>query len=225
MSIYKKFLGSDFEKLHPKLQERFGLSVENKMCMIGTGKMERIWNAGLHTKPFLLFGTRRNIMFPETGADIPFTIENYSYLDGFGRETVTWIRKFYFKNKTRNFDATMVYSHKQNRIIDYLGNMQHLVTDLDLKVNSDGSISITSGPQRFYEKKIGFNFPELFSGNAEVKESYDEKNDRFNISVKVSNKTFGDIFGYNGFFKAEFKKIEAEDIPAYAKPLREEIRE
>ncbi|MEO5643020.1 MAG: DUF4166 domain-containing protein [Bacteroidia bacterium] len=225
MSIYKKMLGSDFQKLHPKMQERFDLSIENGMRMKGTGQMDRIWNAGIHTKPFLQLGTMRNIMFPETGKDIPFTIENYCYLDSFGRETVTWIRKFYFEKKTRNFDATMVYSNKQNRIIDYLGNKQHLVTDLDLKVTNEGGIIIRSGPQRFYEKKLGFDFPELFSGNAVVNESYDENTGRFNISVKVHNKTFGDIFGYNGFFKAEFKNIEPENIPAYAKPLREEIRE
>lgn len=225
MSIYKKYLGSDFAKLHPKMQERFGLSCENGLSMKGTGKMDRIWNAGLHTKPFLHIGTARNIMFPETGNDVPFTIENYCYIDSFGRETVAWIRKFYFEKKTRHFDATMVFSDKQHRLIDYLGNKQHLVTDLELKVKSDGSLTIRSGPQRFYEKKVGFNFPQLFSGNAEVHESYDEKNDRFNISVNVSNKTFGTIFGYTGYFKAEFKKISAEDIPAYARPLREEIRE
>ena len=48
MSIYKKYLGSDFEKLHPKMQQRFSMSSENGLSMIGTGKMERIWNAGWH---------------------------------------------------------------------------------------------------------------------------------------------------------------------------------
>lgn len=225
MSIYKKYLGSDFAKLHPKLQERFGISQENRLMMKGTGKMDRVWNAGLHTRPFLKVGTLRNIMFPETGTGIPFTIENYCYIDSFGRETVAWIRKFQFGKKTRRFDATMVFSEKQHRLIDYLGTMQHLVTDLELKANSDGSITIRSGPQRFYEKKIGFNFPGLFSGNAEVNELYDEQRDGFRIDVCVSNRTFGKIFGYSGFFKAEFRKITPQDIPAYARPLREEIRE
>ena len=33
-------------------------------------------------------------MFPETGSNIPFTIENYAFVDQFGRETVSWIRTF-----------------------------------------------------------------------------------------------------------------------------------
>jgi len=225
MSIYKKYLGSDFDKLHPKMQQRFSMSSENGLTMIGTGKMERIWNAGFHVLPFLHFGTRRNIMFPETGQDIPFSIENYAYKDSFGRETVTWIRQFHFAKKTRHFDATMIFSEKENRIVDYLGNKQHLAVDIDMKVNPNGSVTIQSGNQRFYEGPIAFRFPEMFSGKAEVNEFYDEAEDIFRISVKVSNKTFGDIFGYNGFFKAEFKKVKPEEIPAYAKPLREENRE
>ena len=225
MSIYKKYLGSDFEKLHPKMQQRFSMSSENELAIIGTGKMERIWNAGFHVLPFLHFGTRRNIMFPESGKNIPFSIENYAYKDRFGRETVTWIRQFHFAKKKRRFDATMIFSEKENRIVDYLGNKQHLAVDIDMKVNPDGSVTIKSGNQRFYEGPAAFKFPEMFSGNAEVNEFYDEAADLFRISVKVSNQTFGAIFGYNGYFKAEFKHVKPEEIPAYAKPLREENRE
>lgn len=193
--------------------------------MIGRGYMDRIWNAGIHTLPFLYIGTIRHIMFPETGTNIPFTIENYAYLDSFGRETVSWIRQFHFKNKIRHFDATMVHSNKRAKIIDYLGTHQHLAVDIDMKVNIDGSLTIHSSHQRFYEGAIGFRFPGFFSGDATVNESYDEKTNQFNISVRVSNNTFGNIFGYNGYFKAEFCKIDPGKIPAYAKPLREEIRE
>jgi len=207
------------------MQQRFGLSANKNQYMIGRGAMDRIWNAGIHVLPFLFIGTRRNIMFPETGKDIPFTIENYAYIDSFGRETVSWIRQFHFKNKIRHFDATMIYSPQRGKIIDYLGTKQHLAVDIDIKVNTDGSITIHSGNQRFYEGNVGFRFPAFFSGDAEVNESYDESKDRFNISVKVGNKKFGNIFGYNGYFKAEFHNIAPREIPAYAKPTREEIRE
>ena len=48
-------------------------------------------------------------MFPQKGRDIPFTIENYAYKDMFGRETVTWVRKYQFPDRIRRFDATMIY--------------------------------------------------------------------------------------------------------------------
>lgn len=225
MSIYKQYLGSDFEKLHPMMQKRFSISTASGLCMVGKGTMDRIWNGGLHTLPFLSLGTKRNIMFPESGNNIPFTIENYAYTDSYGRETVAWIRQFYFRNVLRNFDATMVLSHEDGRIIDYLGTKQHLAVDISMRVNSNGGLTILSGGQRFYEGGLAFRFPMLFSGTAEVNESYNESNDTFNISVKVSNKAFGPLFGYNGSFKAQFRQISPAQIPDYVKPLREESRE
>ncbi|MFB9862872.1 DUF4166 domain-containing protein [Rufibacter immobilis] len=224
-SIYEQYLGPDFQKLHPMLQKRFSMSNQNHLAMVGTGVMERIFNAGWHTLPFLYVGTWRNIMFPETGIGIPFTIENYAYQDSHGRETVTWIRKFQFGSKVRRFDATMIRSRQNGNIIDYLGNRQHLAVDINMKANLDGSLTIFSGNQRFYEGPVAFTFPGLFSGNAEVNESYDEAQDLFKISVQVKNKYVGVLFGYTGHFKAEFKTVPPAKIPAYAKPLREEIRE
>ena len=80
-SIYERALGSDFEKLHPKIQQRFGFGSEDGVAAIGSGVMEEIWRGRIYTVPFLYLGAWRRIMFPETGRDIPFTIENYAYRD------------------------------------------------------------------------------------------------------------------------------------------------
>jgi hypothetical protein len=224
MSIYKQYLGKDFERLHPMMQQRFGISSEQPVYMLGTGTMEYIRNAGWHTLPFLYLGTIRDIMFPETGKNIPFTIENYGYKDSFGRETVSWNRKFHFGEKVRRFDATMVYNEQEHNIVDYLGNRQHLAVDISMRVNDATSITIQSGNQRFYEGKIAFRYPAFLSGNATVEESYDEAADLFHIKVTVSNKTFGNLFQYKGYFKAAFKPLLL-GVPADAKPLREEIRQ
>ena len=224
MSIYKQYLGKDFERLHPRMQQRFGIGSDRPVYMLGTGVMEQVSNAGWYTLPFLYTGTLRNIMFPETGRNIPFTIENYGYKDSFGRETVSWNRKFHFGKKVRRFDATMIYDATTNKIVDYLGNRQHLAVDIDIKVNEDRSVTIRSGNQRFREKWLSFRYPGFLSGNATVQESYDEQEDLFRIEVTVSNKTFGTLFRYKGSFRAEFKEL-TEGIPADAKPLREEIRQ
>ena len=93
-SIYTRALGDEFHRLHPQLQRRFGFSSSDGVASIGRGVMHRIWNGRFYTEPFLHLGTCRHIMFPETGTDIPFTIENYAFVDRFGRETVSWVRTF-----------------------------------------------------------------------------------------------------------------------------------
>jgi Domain of unknown function (DUF4166) len=125
-SIYQQALGADFDRLHPRLQERFGFSSADNVCQIGTGVMTDIWRGPFWTLPFLLIGSTRRVLFPSRGKQIPFTISNYAYADSFGRETVTWSRRFKMRNRIRAFDATMILSNERGKIIDYLGTHQHL---------------------------------------------------------------------------------------------------
>ena len=88
-SIYEQVLGADFHRLHPQIQRRFGFSSSDGIASIGRGVMDEIWKGRFYTEPFLRVGSWRRIMFPETGRHIPFTIENYAFVDQFGRETVS----------------------------------------------------------------------------------------------------------------------------------------
>ncbi|HET6248039.1 MAG TPA: DUF4166 domain-containing protein [Tepidisphaeraceae bacterium] len=223
-SIYQTVLGSDFSRLHPQIQKRFGFSSADQICAIGKGVMDRLWHGRFYTLPFLYVGSWRRIMLPERGVNVPFQIENYAYRDSLGRETITWLRTFYTK-KPRRFDAYMIYSQTRGRIVDYLGTHQHLAVDLDLSVDARGGLQLVSGEQRFYEGPLGFRFPVFFSGIADVCEWYDDAAGKFRIDVNVSNKTWGPLFGYSGSFDVEWIPRTAQQIPADAKPRREERRE
>lgn len=222
-SIYQRALGSDFFRLHPQIQRRFGLNSQNGMAALGTGVMDRIWHGRFYTLPFLYVGTWRRIMFPEHGRNVPFTIENYAYRDPLGRETVTWVRTFE-TNRRRRFDAYMIYSEKRGCIVDYLGTHQHLAVDLEPAIAPNGGLRLRSGAQRFYEGVVGFSFPLLFSGVAEVCEWYDDEQECFRIEVTVSNGAWGRLFGYVGRFQVEWKSLTA-GIPAAILPRRVEARE
>ena len=223
-SIYQRALGSDFNRLHPQIQRRFGFSSADNVAAVGRGVMEEIWKGRFYTVPFLYVGTWRRIMFPETGRDIPFTIENYAFVDTFGRENVSWIRTFQSR-RTRRFDAYMIYSDARGCIVDYLGSHEHLAVDIDLSVDEQGGLRLRSGAQRFYEGPLGFTFPMLFSGIADVHEWYDEKTQRFRIVVDVHNKTWGPLFGYRGSFDVEWLKVDGVTVPDHILPYRQERRE
>ena len=224
-SIYQRALGSDFSRLHPMIQRRFGFSSQDGRASIGEGVMEEIWRGPGYTVPFLWLGSWRRIMFPDRGRDVPFRIENYAYRDDLGRETVTWIRSFELDRRHRRFDAYMIYSEKRNRIVDYLGSHQHLAVDLDLQVDERGGIRIRSGQQRFHEGVVGFRFPLLFSGVADVSEWYDDVEDRYRIEVSVNNRAWGPLFGYRGWFLAGDLACETAPIPRGVYPVRVERRE
>jgi hypothetical protein len=223
-SIYQRALGSDFGRLHPEIQRRFGFSSADGIAAIGRGVMDEVWRGRFYTVPFLYIGTWRRIMFPEVGRGIPFTIENYAFVDNFGRETVTWIRTFESKRR-RRFDAYMVYSERRYCIVDYLGSHEHLAVDIELQADEQGGLCLRSGAQRLYEGAIAFNFPMPFSGIAEVREWYDEAAACFRITVDVRNRAWGRLFGYRGSFSVEWVPVAEGRVPPHVLPRRQERRE
>jgi len=223
-SIYRKALGAEFDRLHPKVQWRFGFASIDETCQIGTGVMDEVWHGPWWTLPFLLLGSARHVLFPSRGTHVPFTIANYAYVDRFGRETVTWSRRFHLPRRVRSFDATMIYGTRRDTIVDYLGTHQHLAVDLHCWVD-DGAMCIRSGEQRFYEGPVAFRFPLILSGVANVREWWDEEAGCFRIEVHVANRILGPLFGYRGAFTVDEHPCRAAEIPADVRPRRDERRE
>lgn len=221
-SIFARAMGEDFARLHPMLQRRFGVSLAAGYACVGRGTMHRIRRGPWWTVPFLQLGRFRSILVPEVADDIPFRIDNHPYLDPFGRETVTFVRKFRMPRAPRRFDATMILG-ASGTIVDYLGSHQHLAVDLELTAEPDGSLLLRSGAQRFREGPLAFRFPLLFSGRAELRESYDDEAEVFRIRLEVRNRLFGFLFGYEGEFRCTFPASTL--VPAHILPVRHERRE
>ncbi|MBO4260835.1 DUF4166 domain-containing protein [Streptomyces griseorubiginosus] len=223
-SIFRTVMGADFDRLHPRLQRRFSVGLTSGEACTGRGVMDRVWHGGTFVRPFLALGATRNILIPTPGRNVPFTIENVPYTDTFGRETVTFVRTFDLPGRPRRFDAQMVLSPKGDRILDYLGTHQHLASELHFHAEPDGSLLIRSGEHRFREGAVDLRVPELIGATAEVRESYDETESRFRIQVRVVNRYFGPLFGYEGSFRATYTDIRTCGVRAGLRPVREESR-
>jgi hypothetical protein len=217
-SIFKRALGAEFARLHPRLRERFGFASTDRVGCVGTGVMDRVWRGSAGAVPFLRLGAARHILFPEQGVNIPFTIENYAYRDGYGRETLTFVRTFdVAPHRRRRFDATMVYSPERATIVDFLGTHQHFAVALELHADSRGGLWIHSGEQRY----AGRPFPRSLSGCARVHEWWDEAEACFRIDVRVVNRFLGPVFGYRGRFTTRYVDTGTAPVPVAVRPLRE----
>ncbi|MGX1272408.1 DUF4166 domain-containing protein [Streptomyces phaeoluteigriseus] len=223
-SIFRTAMGAGFDRLHPQLRRRFSVGLVSGEACTGRGVMDRIWHGGAFVKPFLALGGTRNILVPRAGRAVPFVIENVPYTDSFGRETVTFVRTFDLPGGARRFDAQMVLGPGGDRVIDYLGTHQHLATDLYLHAEADGSLLIRSGVHRFREGVVDARVPDLIGASAEVRESYDDATGRFRIRVRVVNRYFGPLFGYEGSFTATYSDVRDRDVRPGLRPVREEAR-
>ncbi|OII38033.1 hypothetical protein BIU98_15185 [Curtobacterium sp. MMLR14_010] len=220
-SVFEEALGADFQRLHPMMRRRFGVGLDAAEACVGQGVMQSIRRGPWWTVPFLQIGRLRNILVPDVGRDVPFTIENYPYRDEHGRETVTFVRTYTTRpGREARFDATMVLV--DGRVLDYLGSHQHLAVDLDLAVDERGGLVLTSDAQRFHEGPVSFRFPMLFSGRATLHEWWSDEDQAFHVDMQVHNRVFGFLFGYRGTFTCEW--VSATDAPARLKPRRTELR-
>lgn len=222
-SIFARALGSEFNDLHPLIQKLFGLCSSDHHVAISEGVMEEIWHGRFYMRPFLRLGEKRNLLFAEHARDVPFTLHNYAYIDSFGRETVTWNRMF-DSDPPRRFDESMIFSTKRNCVLVYAGSHQHLGVEMHIRAGDDGALHMTTGAQRLYEFRVGVRFPLLFSGIGRIRLSPSD-GDRLRIDVNISNRIWGPIFGYNGWFSTRYEPCPPANIPDDVKPLREERRE
>ncbi|CAL9450413.1 MULTISPECIES: DUF4166 domain-containing protein [Streptomyces] len=223
-SIFQAAMGPAFDRLHPALRRRFSVGLTSGEACTGRGVMDRIWHGPAFVKPFLALGGTRNILVPRAGRNVPFVIENVPYTDGFGRETVSFVRTFDLPGRPRRFDAQMVLGPRGDRVLDYLGTHQHLATDLRFHAEPDGSLLIRSGTHRFREGPVDLRVPDLVGATAEVRESYDDTTGRFRIRVRVVNRYFGPLFGYEGSFTASYTDIRTRGVRPGLRPVREEAR-
>lgn len=231
LSIFARAMGSDFHRLHPRMQERFGVNASDRRACVGRGVMDEVWRGRPVVAPFLRLGARRNLLFPETGRGIPFTIENYPYLDDHGRETVTFVRTFEVApGRRRRFDATMVLDSSRGPgrdvVVDYLGTHQHVAADLALAVDDavpgGGGLRIESSVMRLHEGPVSLRMHPLVCGRAVVREHWDESEQCYRIRVEVHHDAVGPVFGYHGRFTTTF--VDASTVPAAVRPYREQTR-
>ncbi|TCN25166.1 DUF4166 domain-containing protein [Mesobacillus foraminis] len=198
MSIYRELLGEDFQRLHPKLQQRYTFP-EGKP-FLGSGTMTRIENGGFWLKPFLAFATRWKFLFPEVGVDVPFTIKNTSRMLPSGETEIYWERTFYFKRRARHFNAFMTMDAERGVVKDYLGEPSLFYSDLKFEVTSDGRMRIRSGSQRVIIGKFESTVPRLLEGVVTVEEGYDDTREVYTIHVDIRNRLAGRLMSYQGEF-------------------------
>lgn len=219
-SIFQRAMGAEFDRLHPQIRTRFSVGVESGTGSIGRGVMTEIWHAGTWIRPFLALGASRHILVPRRGRGVPFVIENLPYVDSYGREAVTFARTFAFPQGAARFDATMVHDADRGCIVDYVGTHQHLITDLHLSADDEGGLVIRSGVHRFHEGPLRLRVPEAVSGEARVREWYDDDARCFRIEVALVNRWCGRLFGYRGTFQAE-RVAAGAHLRADLRPVRE----
>ncbi|PSP49664.1 DUF4166 domain-containing protein [Halobacteriales archaeon QH_3_68_24] len=212
--VYEHALGDAADDLHPRVRERYGIGPDDGVACVGRGRMDI--DNGTLALPALYAMPARDLLFPETGTDVPFTVTTVGYrIDGY--EALTTRRTFDFGDRQRRFDSVTVRDHENERLLDFLGRGGLIASELRPRVE-DGALVVGGGRQwtRLGSRYLGLPGP--LAADVEVRDRYDEGDERFHVTATVTNPLTGRILRYRGTFTQEFE--DWETVPEEYRPTR-----
>lgn len=213
--VYERALGSAADDLHPKVRDRYGIGPDDDRICVGRGLMDI--SRGTHMLPVLYTMTKENLLFPEGGNDVPFSVTTAGYRTDAGHEALSTSRVFEFDRTTRRFDSLTVWDADSGRLFDFLGRHGLIATELHPRVES-GALVIDAGAQWLRAGTRYVPIPGPLAASTEVRDRYVEDDEQFHVTATVESTLTGHILSYRGAFTQEFEHHER--VPDDLRPAR-----
>ncbi|WP_227134679.1 DUF4166 domain-containing protein [Halorubellus salinus] len=212
--VYAAKLGDEVDHLHPRVRDRYALASTDDSVCVGRGEMDI--TRGTLVLPGLYAMPHWNLLFPERGEAVPFTVTTAG-VEVAGREALITQRAFTFESTTRRFDSLTVYDDDRDRLFDFLGRGGHIVSELHPHVES-GELVIEGGKQ--WARVAGRYLPLAgpMAATVEVRDNFLDTDDRFRVRATVTNPLVGEILGYRGKFTQETDHRDTESLRPGATP-------
>ncbi|MCU1417652.1 MAG: hypothetical protein JWP32_1826 [Schumannella sp.] len=187
-SVYERVLGERIAELHPSLRAYFG-EIPPGQVGRGTGSYEVAGSRHRWLAPVLALLARRQVLFPEYGHGIPFSVENRP--DG---DLLRARRTFEFPGRTRTMVDAM--SVVDGVLHDRLGRRGGLEVELLLSV-VDGALHMRSRRQWLHLGPVRFRMP----GLVRVHLAETAGDGLQHVDVRMTAPVLGEVFRYSGRFE------------------------
>jgi hypothetical protein len=184
-SVYERVLGARVAELDPQLRAYVG-EIPPGSVGRGTGVYEVAGLRRRWLRPVFAWLATREVLFPEFGHGIPFTIEN--------RGDRTARRTFAFERRTRVMSDAMAVVDGTLR--DRLGRRGGLEVELLLEVR-DGGLGMTSRRQWLHLGPLRVRMP----GLVRVELSETARGGSQQVDVRLTAPLIGELFRYAGTFR------------------------
>ncbi|RJQ74953.1 DUF4166 domain-containing protein [Pseudonocardiaceae bacterium YIM PH 21723] len=184
-SVFQRALGTDYERLHPKLQLHYLPSSTDGVIGWGFGEVH-IWRDRFSRQA------------------VPFSLESRAFRDGHGREVLSMTSIFHF-TRPRKVEASWTYDEFTGLTLEYPRLRGVLRATQTLSVDNRGGLRITTGSQRLCIGQWSFELPGPLRTEASVYEFYDEDDGCVRLDVDVTRPLSGDQYGYSGKYVADFR--------------------
>lgn len=205
--LFEREVGEGWDALHPRVRERYGLEAGEDREAVGVGRMDELERNPLAT-PIRWLGTVDDVLFPEGGTDVPFTITTEAFVDDAGNEALYLHRRFE-TDPPREFVDTLRWNPARGCITDLFGRRGLVAADLHVRAD-DGALALSIGTQWLRVGGTYLALPDPLSVDGRIRDWYDDESDRFRVAAEVVNPLVGTVFGYAGAFESEFRAVDAD---------------
>ncbi|MDT3317232.1 DUF4166 domain-containing protein [Microbacterium sp. KSW4-11] len=207
-SVYERAVGPGIRSLPPVLRRYFGPVPEGHVG-VGEGVYSIVGSRYRRTAGALLrWSARHDVLFPESGRDIPFVVENRAAADG----TLRGTRWFGFPRTTRVMRDTMHVDGGE--IVQRLGRRGGLEVRLAARASAEGML-LRSRRLAWWIRGLRVPLPRI--AGVEVRETEDG-NGRQRVDVRLRMPLLGEVFRYSGTFVYRIRP-ERGTVPAVSPAL------
>lgn len=187
------------EILPPAFQKQYLISVDSGQVAHFDGISQRVWHRPFWLWPFFWLLAHFDILFPETGTDIPATMKLTGARDAKGQPYHRWDRTFFFATP-RYFKAIMAYDNQQKCVVEHFTPLNLLSMVWQFSFTAPTHLEIITSTCRLNLGAWQIRLPRLFHPHVHVIEDALDEN-TIQMSLTMSHPLFGDIFGYAGTYK------------------------
>jgi len=168
--------------------------------------MERVWRRGRWLKPFFWLVSWSDMLFPETGSDIPVTVDIRAAKKSARRHV--WRREFRFPSgRRRRFTSRMEYDKRLRRVIEVIGLGGTLAVDWEMRFEMPSTLHLDGAGWVIRVGPWRLRIPSWLLGSGRAIETADlSRPGIIRIDFTVSHPLLGDVFGYGGEFLVRRKR-------------------
>jgi hypothetical protein len=160
------------------------------------GTMSRVWRRRRWTRPLFAVLARMDVLFPETGEDVPATMTIDA---GAGRHS--WRRTFSF-TRARAFDAALTWSDDAGAVVERMGPRDAIELVWAVRFHRPGTIEIETVEAALRVRGRRLRLPRLLAVHVRAVEvALPGHDDAITVDLTVSNPLLGPVFGYAGEFR------------------------
>jgi len=179
-------------------------SVDDPSRIVLEGTLQHVWHRPRWLKPLFQILGQLHILVPDTGTEIPTTLEVIASRLPDGRPIHVWWRTMHFPT-VRHFPTTIVHDARRDRLIDLVGprNAIHMVwrakfTPPDtFTLDTDACGIYLFGRVRWLPPWF---WPWVLGTVRFVQRADKLDIKRVEIELVISHPLLGDVFGYDGTF-------------------------